>query len=265
MTVMPISLRKMRSEWYAQTPVQYSLISQGSAFSVNDALGKTTRIAFTGIIKCIACDRVIKKSYQQGYCFPCTQKLAQCDLCIVKPELCHFHKGTCREPEWGQAHCMIPHTLYAAVSSGLKVGITRSHQQVTRWIDQGATQALPIARVKKRLDAGMLEVMLKQDFADKTNWRAMLKGPAEPMDLEEVRDEILGLLPTTVDYEVCEEDPLTIEYPIVSYPRNIKSHSLDKTPVLEGTLLGIKSQYLLFESCVINLRAHAGYQVEWSH
>jgi hypothetical protein len=67
----------------------------------------------------------------------------------MKPETCHYHLGTCREPDWAQNHCFRPHIVYLANSSGVKVGITRKTQIPTRWLDQGASQALPIFEVQQ--------------------------------------------------------------------------------------------------------------------
>jgi hypothetical protein len=256
------SLKKMRSAYDGKQAVQYSLSVNEELVPLNPYLGKSFRIKASGEIHCVACGRKTSKSYQQGYCFPCTQKLAQCDLCIVKPELCHFHKGTCREPDWAQAHCMIPHVVYLANSSGLKVGITREHQKLTRWIDQGAVQALAVARVKQRLDAGLIESYLKKDYADRTDWRAMLKGEAPPLDLTEAREEVLGALPLTLKYEAMEEDETVVRYPILEYPQKVQSLNLEKTPVVEGTLLGIKGQYLILDRGVLNIRSFSGYQIE---
>ncbi len=256
------ALLKMRSSYDGKTPVQYSLRRGEESISLNPLLGKTFRLQAKGEIFCVACGRKTAKSYQQGYCFPCTQKLAQCDLCIVKPELCHFHKGTCREPQWAQEHCMISHVVYLANSSGLKVGITREHQKLTRWIDQGAVQALAVARVKQRLDAGLIESFLKKDYADRTDWRAMLKGEAEPVDLSEVREEVLGALPYTLSFEALEEETTVVRYPVLEYPKKVQSLNLEKTPLIEGTLLGIKGQYLITDKGVLNVRSYSGYQVE---
>jgi len=136
------NLEKMRVQHAA--PVLYALPVGDKSVALNPLLGNKITLRYTGEINCIHCGRRTNKSFQQGYCYPCMQKLARCDICIVKPELCHFHKGTCREPEWGREHCMIQHIVYLAVSSGLKVGITRHTQVPTRWIDQGAVAAVPM-------------------------------------------------------------------------------------------------------------------------
>ncbi|MGD8525181.1 MAG: DUF2797 domain-containing protein, partial [Thioalkalispiraceae bacterium] len=144
-----------------ESPVEYQLPIGEQRVSMNKLLGSSISLRYEGEINCIACGRKTSKSFNQGYCYPCFKSLARCDTCIIKPELCHYFKGTCREPEWGEQHCMQDHFVYLANSSGIKVGITRGSQVPTRWMDQGASQALPIFRVKNRLISGQLEVILK--------------------------------------------------------------------------------------------------------
>ena len=222
------------------------------------------------------CDRKTNKSFSQGYCYPCFQKLAQCDSCIIHPEKCHFDQGSCREPDWGERYCLQDHIIYLANSSGLKVGITRATQVPTRWIDQGATQALAIIRVRSRLQSGSLEVMFKQHVADKTNWRDMLKGDATPLDMaEESRkliqacgDEIKELEDRFGFFAISVLNGIEvvdIEYPVVQYPEKVTSFNFDKDPVVEGTLLGIKGQYLILDKGVINLRRFSGYDIQFNH
>lgn len=156
--------------------IDYQLAIGEHRISLNDYLGQSICLTHTGQIFCSACCRKTNKSYAQGHCFPCMRALASCDMCIMKPETCHYFAGTCREPEWGEQHCMVDHIVYLANTSGLKVGITRQTQVPTRWIDQGATQALPILRVATRQLSGLVEVALAELVADKTNWRTMLKA-----------------------------------------------------------------------------------------
>ena len=143
-------------------PVTYQLPLDEQRLPLNGLLGESIRMTFTGEIHCIHCGRRSNKSFNQGYCYPCFSKLAQCDSCIVSPEKCHYFEGTCREPDWADSHCMVDHIVYLANSSGVKVGITRETQLPTRWIDQGAVQALPILRVKTRQQSGLVETALKQ-------------------------------------------------------------------------------------------------------
>ncbi len=258
---MSFSLTKMTTV-YGPT-VQYSLASANNEkIEFNKALGKKIKLSTTGVILCVNCGKKTKKSFGEGYCYPCLMKLASCDICQTSPEKCHFAKGTCREPAWAELNCFIPHTVYLSNTSGLKVGITRTRHEKHRWMDQGATQALAVMEVKDRLSSGEVEVALKENYADKTNYRAMLSGSAENKDLLSLRAEILA------KYQGPEWKPRTdaeikISYPVLEYPKKIISLNLEKTPVLEGRLLGIKAQYLILDSGVINIRKWAGYQADW--
>ena len=270
MTAVSGHLSKMETE--AGNPVNYSLPLDQLSLPLNPFLGRKLSLRFTGAIHCIACGRKIPKSYSQGYCFPCTRVLAECDFCILKPEQCHYHKGTCRQPDWGLAHCFQPHYVYLANSSGLKVGITRNVNIPTRWIDQGACQALPILRVASRFQSGLLEVLFKDHVADKTNWRQMLQECPRNLDLPAHRDRLLAACAGGIaalqdrfgaDAIVClENEPVVeLEYPVHRYPERVTSLNFDKTPVIEGVLHGIKGQYLILDKGVLNIRKFTGYEV----
>ncbi len=254
-------IAKMRT--FPETPVRYELPIGDGALPLNDLIGTPIRFRHTGRIFCVNCGNLTKSSFSQGYCFKCMQTLAQCDMCIVKPELCHFHLGTCREPSWGEKHCMIEHTVYLANSSGLKVGITRSHQVRTRWMDQGAVQALPIVRVKNRFDSGRVESTLSRLVPDKTNWRAMLKGQSERVDLKAERDKLFASWGPDLPGERLFEEEHAFAYPVLAYPAKPASLNLDKQPEVSGELQGIKGQYLILSTGVINMRKYGGYELEW--
>ncbi|NQY63755.1 MAG: DUF2797 domain-containing protein [Alteromonadaceae bacterium] len=265
------ALRKLTAELDDQGNVHYQMPIGDSSLKLNPLIGQKLSLTFEGKILCCHCGRKTKKSYSQGYCYPCMQKLAQCDMCIMKPETCHFHLGTCREPEWGENNCFVPHYVYLANTSGLKVGITRHTQIPTRWIDQGATQALPIFKVQSRIQSGLVEVALAEFIADKTNWRAMLKGSAESIDLIEKAKELkpkiaAKLADIALKYgadavESLEEPIVELHFPVSQYLEKISSFNFDKTPTVSGTLLGIKGQYLIFDSGVINIRKFGSYYV----
>ena len=253
-------------------PVNYAFRLDEREVPVNPMIGRRLRLEYLGAIHCTHCGRKTRKSFSQGYCYPCFTALAQCDSCIVSPEKCHYEHGTCRQPEWGEAHCMVPHVVYLANSSGLKVGITRVTQLPTRWIDQGAYQALPILRVATRQQSGLVEDLLRSQVGDRTNWRAMLKGVAAPEDLVAVRERIFDACAQGLDdlqgrfglqaiQPVVDMAPIEIHYPVTVYPTKVVSHDLEKTPVVEGTLLGIKGQYLMFDTGVINIRKYTAYQL----
>ena len=256
------TLKKMRTA--ADVTVQYSLPLGEAQVPLNPLLGHTIRFKYTGRIFCIHCGKATKTSFAQGYCYRCMQTLAQTDMCIVRPETCHHHLGTCREPEWGTAHCFIEHTVYLANSSGIKVGITRSHQMLTRWMDQGAIQALPIVKVKTRLESGQVESRLSKILPDKTNWRLMLKGQGDFIDLQAQRDEVFATWAADLPGErLTNHEEYRFNYPVIAYPEKPVSLNLEKEPEVKGTLLGIKGQYLLISTGVINIRKYAGYELEW--
>ncbi len=264
-------LRKMPVE--AGHPVSYTIAVGDTRIPLNDLIGRPLRLDFNGVIRCIHCDRKTNKSFNQGFCFPCFRKLAACDSCIMSPEKCHYHLGTCREPEWGETHCMIEHVVYLANSSGLKVGITRASQVPTRWIDQGAVDAIPMVRVATRYLAGLVEVACKAHVADRTNWQRMLKGDVPDLDLKEERERMLALIADDLDalraehgedaIRAVDEQGLGLSYPVQTWPAKIKTHNLDKTPEVEGTLEGIKGQYLILDTGVINIRKFTGYEIRF--
>ena len=266
-------LRKMRAELV--NPVHYQLPVGEVLIDLNSLLGQEISLVYSGRIFCIECGRKTNKSFNQGYCFPCLRRLAACDTCIVRPELCHYHEGTCREPQWGETHCMQPHVVYLANSSGLKVGITRKTQVPTRWIDQGAIQALPIAEVDTRLQSGLIETALKGTVNDKTDWRRMLKGLQTEIDLtaewEELRGSGNGMFTefqSRIGFQAVRlsehEVPTRISYPVLRYPEKIKAHNFDKERVVKGVLEGIKGQYLILDQGVLNIRKFAGYEVSFN-
>lgn len=255
--------------------VQYNLCLGEHKLLLNNYLGKNIQINFTGNIFCQSCGVKTPKSYGQGYCYKCFISLAQCDICIMSPEKCHYAEGTCREPEWGDQFCMTDHIVYLANSSGLKVGITRASQIPTRWIDQGARQAVPIFRVATRQQSGFIEDILREQVADKTNWRQLLKGEAESLDLLAERDRILtnshkmiAKLQATFGIQAIQpienQQVTELNYPVQQYPTKIINHNLDKQLVVQGKLDGIKGQYLILDTGVINIRKYTAYQVSVS-
>jgi len=253
-------------------PVEYSLPIGDSRVPMNALIGQQLTLQYSGEINCVNCGRKTSKSFSQGYCYPCMQTLAECDSCLIKPELCHYHEGTCREPSWGEEHCFQDHYVYLANTSGLKVGITRQTNLPTRWLDQGASQALPIYKVRDRLTSGLVEVILKQHVADKTAWQRMLKGVPENIDLAHERDrlhqecqlEINDVLTNHGDDAVqflASDQVIDIHYPVTVYPEKVKALNLDKTAEVSGNLLGIKGQYLIFDNGVLNIRKYSGYKM----
>ena len=268
------NIRKMTTQ--LTDTVEYKLPVGEESINMNQFIGKSLSLRYTGSINCVHCGKKTKKSYSQGHCYPCMKKLASCDMCIMKPETCHYDEGTCREPKWGEENCMRPHYLYLANSSGdsVKVGITRETQIPTRWIDQGAVQALQIGKVQTRLQVGLLEVALKDFVKDKTDWRKMLKNDVTTTDLAARRDELFTLAKSAIE-EIKNRfgddaiellpaaDPVEIHFPVLDYPEKIKAHNFEKTPEVNGVLQGIKGQYLIFDTGVLNVRKFTGYEIEF--
>ena len=256
------------------SPVQYQLPLDDELVALNPYIGKKIKLSYQGEIHCVECGRKTNKNYNQGFCYPCFQSLAKCDMCIMKPETCHYHEGTCREPEWGDEFCFKDHYVYLANSSGIKVGITRGTQIPTRWIDQGASEALPIFKVSNRLLSGKLEMAIKEHVSDRTDWRKMLKGSPEHVDLAAKRDELVQAAEKEIkqiekefgksEIELLDEKQININFPIEHYPEKVKSLNFDKTPDIEGVLQGIKGQYLILDTGVLNIRKFGGYLVEFS-
>ncbi|NOT85362.1 MAG: DUF2797 domain-containing protein [Methylococcaceae bacterium] len=253
--------------------VEYFLPLSKQLIALNPLLGKNIKLLHTGVINCVHCGRKISKSFNQGYCYPCFTTLAQCDMCIMKPETCHYAKGTCREPAWGEAFCFQPHFVYLANSSGIKVGITRQTQIPTRWIDQGAVQALPILKVASRQISGLVEVEIAKHVSDKTSWQKMLKSPAEEVDLQAERDRLLlecapeiAEITTRFGMDALAYLPnaevVSINFPVLNYPAKVKSFNFDAQSEVTGVLQGIKGQYLLLDTGVINMRKFTGYEIE---
>ncbi|MFK5893199.1 MAG: DUF2797 domain-containing protein, partial [Pseudomonadota bacterium] len=229
--------------------IQYNLpieTQQGKELiAMNPLMGKKLSISFAGDINCVACGRKTKKSFAQGYCYPCFSSLPECDSCIMSPEKCHFKQGTCRDAQWGTKNCMSDHYVYLARSSSVKVGITRGNQIPTRWMDQGAIEALPIFRVSQRYYSGLLEVIFKQHVSDRTAWQKMLKGEVVEADLAAERDQLFSTCKVELDkllnayqaddFEMLKnETVIKINYPVETYPTKVKSLNLDKLGSVEG-------------------------------
>lgn len=253
-------LHKMKVSQAEQ--VSYKLILGEDAIDMNALLGKAISLRWDGEIRCIKCDKKTKSSFNQGFCYNCFMTAPESADCILRPELCKAHLGEGRDVKWEEEHHNQPHVVYLAASDAVKVGVTRETQIPTRWIDQGAQAAIVVAEVPNRYLAGVLEVELKQHFTDKTNWQRMLKNEIdESIDLVDAKWSLEEILPADL-LEYFSEDDTIIEfdYPVLEFPKTVKSFTFDKEAEIAGTLLGIKGQYLLFDGGrVINLRRHSGY------
>ncbi len=244
-------------------PVVYQLPVGDDVLPLNELIGQGLALDFLHQISCCHCRAISRKSYGGGYCYPCFKKLAQCDLCVVSPDRCHYHLGTCREPEWGEAFCMQEHLVYLANSSGPKVGITRRGGEQQRWRDQGASQAVAIVGTATRHLAGVVEVMLRRYVTDRTEWRRLVSTDSPQVDLVGLRDELqaqLSELPEGTGW-VDAEAVTVIRYPIMRYGKVARLTLTAEQDHIEGLLLGIKGQFLLFDHGVFNVRQHRSYHV----
>ena len=254
-------LTKMETEY--GKPIQYYLVFENSFLNVNQLLDKNIEINFVGF-QCLNCGKK-KKIFRQGFCYDCFYSSAAVGDWIMKPELSTAHLGIAdRDLVYEEKVQLQPHIVYLALSSEIKVGVTRKTQVPTRWIDQGANEAISIIEVPNRYLAGITEVALKNHYADKTNWRKMLTNDIESVDLVAERLKLQYLIPAEAQeyFYLDKNDLYQMEYPVLQFPVKVKSLSLDKTPHFQGKLTGIKGQYLLFEDgTVFNVRGSEGYIV----
>ncbi len=259
------TLKRMDTE--LKDVVNYTLDIHGEIHHMNTYVGKQIKIEWSGVVIC-GCGKRMDTFYRNsGYCYKCYWESPLASPSIFKPELCTAHLGIEeRNLEWEREFQIAPHYVYLANSSGIKVGITRGTQGVIRWMDQGASQAILLAEVPNRRFSGDIEVSLKRFVADVTNWRKMLSGNPEPVDLVKMKEELSEHVPENLKQYILPDNSITeIKYPVTKYPTKVKSVKLDKFSTIEGTLLGIKGQYLLLdEDRVFNIRSHEGYIANFS-
>ncbi|HEX4888171.1 MAG TPA: DUF2797 domain-containing protein [Luteibaculaceae bacterium] len=247
----------------ADAGIRYQLVHQDQCWDVNASIGQSITLLFEGQISCVECQKSIKKAFGEGFCFNCFSDSANNSPCILRPELCEGHLGKGRDIEWELRNHVQEHVVYLALSSAVKVGVTRATQVPTRWIDQGASQAIVLARTPHRQLAGLIEVALKEHFTDKTSWQKMLKNEVSDEDLIRAKWMAADLLPRDWQHYITDdEDVQELHYPVLSYPAKVSSVGFDKQACIEGQLQGVKGQYLLLDqNRVINLRSHAGYHI----
>lgn len=253
-------LRKMQTEF--TQPINYYLVMGDEFLQVNQLLHKKIHIEFVKY-ECLACGQN-KKIYRQGYCYDDFYKVPQAADWIMQPELSKAHLDEEeRDLAYEKKVQLQPHIVYLANSSNVKVGVTRKTQVPTRWIDQGAHEAIEILEAPNRYLAGITEVALKEHISDKTNWRKMLKNEIEDVNLIEHRNLLKQYIPEEAQqYFINTNDETHIEFPVSTYPKKLKTLNLDKSPVYEGALTGIKGQYLLFDDdTVFNVRSWEGYVI----
>jgi len=255
-------LTKMETE--PGNPIQYYMVFENSFLNVNQLLGKDFEINFLHFC-CLNCTKK-KKIWRMGFCYDCFYSSPSAGDWIMRPELSTAHMGVAdRDLDFETRAQVQPHIVYLAAASDVKVGVTRKTQIPTRWIDQGASQAMPIIEVPNRYLAGITEVALKNHMSDKINWKKMLLNNISPIDLSSQRAFVRPLLPDEVQeyFDTTEEKLYHIEYPVLEYPKKINTLNLVTTPNFQGKLIGIKGQYLIFEDgTVFNVRAFEGFAVQ---
>ena len=254
-------IKKLKST--LQDEVQYSLPMGDRCIDLNPLINKRIKMSFSGDIYCIKCNNKIKKTFAQGYCFPCFRDAPETSECILRPELCRAHEGESRDMEWSKKYCLTDQHIYMSFTGNLKIGVTRNTQIPTRWIDQGATKAIILCTTPNRYLAGIIEVYLKQFYSDRTHWIKMLSGKFEKPDFNQCYLDAKKYLDQKFPEYIIDGKWVDINYPIQSIPEKIKSFSFDKEPSYEDILTGIKGQYLLFKNNrVINIRKHTGYSIK---
>lgn len=254
-------LKKMKTE--LDQEVQYYLDLPNDFIHLNSLLDKKIGFHFKGF-QCLNC-KEDKPIFRQGFCYSCFYKSPLAGEWIMKPELssAHLDKED-RDLAYEKRVQLQPHIVYLANSGHVKVGITRKTQVPTRWIDQGAHEAIPILETPNRYLAGIAEVALKDHISDKTNWRNMLRNNIENEDIFAIQKELKEFIPEkTKQYFIENPEKTEINYPVLNYPTKIKSFNFKKDLSYTGVLKGIKGQYLIFEdNTVFNIRSNSGNVVE---
>ncbi len=255
-------LSKMKTKY--TSPIQYYLEIGGKIIDMNRLIGGNIEIYFDKY-QCLSCGRT-KKIYRQGYCYNCFFESPKVGDWILRPEMSKAHLNIeDRDLEYEKKVQLQPHIVYLALSSKVKVGVTRKPEVPTRWIDQGASKAIAMLELPNRYLAGITEVALKQHVSDKTSWQRMLKNELADIDLLEQKEMLSNYVPDeTKRYFLYDNTELfVLNYPVLQYPQKVKSLKLDKHPVIKGKLIGIKGQYLIFDDgSVFNVRNHEGYVVD---
>jgi hypothetical protein len=253
-------LRKMPVS-YDGAEVEYSLTDGSKA---NDFVGKNVQVSFLNEIRCVKCDAAIKKTYNDGYCFPCFDSSPENSPCVIRPELCRGHLGEGRDVQWEHENHNVAHVVYLAQTDVVKVGVTRKSNLLNRWIDQGAYKAIILAETPNRYEAGRIEVAMKDFFTDKTNWRKMLTNQMDDdLNLADEKWRIEAQMPSDMQQFFSDiDDEETIVYPVLQYPMKVQSIQLEKMPLFSKKLSGIRGQYFIFDDgSVMNIRKHSGYKV----
>lgn len=254
------NLRMMEVKY--ENPIQYKLKLGEELIDINGLIGRELHLEFEKVINCKICGEITNKSFGQGFCYNHFMNAPENSPCIINPELCEGHEGKGRDVMWEIMHHVKPHVVYLALTSAVKVGITRVTNTPNRWINQGAWQVIRLAEVPYRQLSGQIEVALKEHLTDKTPWQSMLKDiRAEGVDLLQEKQRIAALLPEELQQYISANDEIhTFDYPVEEAPEKVKSLNFDKVDEIKGTLKGVRGQYLIFdEGRVFNVRRHTGY------
>ncbi len=252
---------------YLNESVNYLLTTDADFIKFNSLIGREVNILFQNEKYCASCGGKFQDLYRMGFCRNCFFTSPEAGESIIRPELSRAHEGVAdRDLEFEKGYQLQPHVVYLANSGGLKVGVTRDAQIPTRWIDQGASEALVFARTSNRYEAGLIEVAMKNHVADKTAWQRMLKNEDPEIDLLAEKERLSPLLPDDLSQFLASDNEVTrLQYPVQHYPTKVKSINLDKNPELGAVLQGIRGQYLIFEGGgALNIRAHTGFRVKIS-
>lgn len=258
------NLLKMRT--VNNRPIDYYLTLGSDEVYLNALIGQTISLEHTGRINCVHCGALTKKSYGQGFCYPCFQTAPEADQSVVRPALSLAQFGIARDMDWAREHDLIDHYVYLAVTNDLKVGVTRHHQVPVRWIDQGAVQAIKLARTPNRHIAGIIEQCLKDHVADITQWQAMLKAQNDrDIDLKAEKIRMARMLPAELQrYLELDDQVHQFLYPGSFVSDKAESLGFENNPHIQDKLIGIKGQYLIFDhDRVLNIRKYSGYYVNF--
>ncbi|MEX6627129.1 DUF2797 domain-containing protein [Tenacibaculum salmonis] len=254
-------LKKMTTE--NLDTVQYYLDMKTDFLNMNQLINKKITLSFVKY-ECLNC-HLEKEVYRQGFCKKCFFETPNAGDWIMRPELSKAHLDIeDRDLAYEKSVQLKPHIVYLANSSNVKVGVTRKTQVPTRWIDQGAHEAIEVVEVPNRYLAGITEVALKEFVADKTNWRKMLKNDIEDENLISWKEKLQSAIPEEVQQYIIENNKETlINFPVKKYPLKPKSLNIVKSQNYTGVLVGVKGQYLIFEDeTVFNVRSNEGLVVK---
>ena len=242
-------------------PIEYFFPIGQESINLKNYFNCEFEIVFNGDIFCINCNKKINKTFMQGYCYPCFLQSPKTSECIFKPHLCRAHEGESRDMQWSEKNCLTTTYVYLSLTSNLKVGVTRSSHIPSRWIDQGAHQAIKLAKCPNRYTAGMIEVEISKHISDRTQWRKMIQGIYDNIDLLKEKNRLLNTLSESLKrYKSKNDDIINFKYPGKRTPEKIKSINMEKLKNFNGILTGIKGQYLIFNNeYVLNVRKYTGY------